>query len=60
MFRLSKRIVRPQLQRFLTTATDTSTRIEPQVADNLMQIGTRSVFDFEHDQCKHTSFNASV
>mmetsp|Transcript_10948 Transcript_10948/g.17844 ORF Transcript_10948/g.17844 Transcript_10948/m.17844 type:complete len:427 (+) Transcript_10948:78-1358(+) len=36
----------------LSTATmeATSTRPEPQVASNLLQIGTRRIFEYEHDQ----------
>jgi long-chain-acyl-CoA dehydrogenase len=36
--------------RFLSTAQDTAVRPEPQVATNLLQIGTRRIFEHEHDQ----------
>ncbi|KAJ1442113.1 acyl-CoA dehydrogenase/oxidase, partial [Ochromonadaceae sp. CCMP2298] len=38
--------------RALSTATTTTTaaRPEPQVADSLLQIGTRRIFEHEHDQ----------
>ncbi|KAJ1441708.1 acyl-CoA dehydrogenase/oxidase [Ochromonadaceae sp. CCMP2298] len=36
--------------RALSTATTTTTRPEPQCADSLLQIGTRRIFEHEHDQ----------
>jgi long-chain-acyl-CoA dehydrogenase len=38
------------LSRSFSVSTDTVTRPEPQTAETLMQIGTRDIFDFEHDQ----------
>lgn len=32
-----------------STEVATTSRPEPQVADSLLQIGTRRIFDFEHD-----------
>ena len=32
------------------SSTATSTRVEPQSASSLLQIGIRTIFDFEHDQ----------
>ena len=52
MFRTFTRRTSLLGSRLLSTATETSTRVEPQVAESLMQIGTRKVFDFEHDQCE--------
>ena len=48
------------VRRSLSTATETITRAEPQCVDNLTQIGTRRIFDFEHDQCKLRDGNQLV
>jgi len=44
-------------RRMLSTATQAPTRLEPQVADDLLQIGTRRIFDFEHDQYRELCRN---
>lgn len=53
-----RRLARPSvfLRRF-STATETIARAEPQCVDNLMQIGTRRIFEFEHDQYREMCRN---
>ena len=52
VFSLSRRTSVPFIgSRFLSTTTETTTRAEPQCVDNLTQIGTRKIFEYEHDQC---------
>lgn len=40
----------PLLKRNMSTATDVETRPEAQTCDTLTQIGSRRIFEFEHDQ----------
>jgi long-chain-acyl-CoA dehydrogenase len=50
--KLSKSLVQGRRFQFhpLSTVTETAVRPEPQVATNLLQIGTRRIFEHEHDQ----------
>ena len=39
-----------QQWKLFSTASQVETRLEPQMAETLTTIGTRKLFDFEHDQ----------
>ncbi len=47
-----KNVLRRSTAQFMSTAT--ATRIEPQMADKLTQIGTRHIFEHEHDMYRES------